>query len=306
MRKRRALEGQASGQPAPYFALDTGSLLIVALDTGITNSIDEAQGRWLREISQVDRPKLLITGKPFYVNGEEKNTDVEGGGSVLEIVHKRAHRYAAVIGGDVHNYQRYPIHLDDGRVIQHLVNGAAGAYTQATHKIPKPEFKRGHTTEEEFRCYPRRGDSLAAYSRLYARRFHLPKSWIVPYEQAPLIVSERLRGGGDVPKRPEDRDEHITERARKAANRVYPLPGKGKGTFHSLMSEVLDWNEPPPPLFKSFLRIDIWDGHIDIRCFAATGCKEHAHNPPLEDWITGVEQPDKTWKWTDHFERLFD
>lgn len=300
MRRRRALEGQVSGQPAPYFAIDSGPLLIVCLDTGITNSLDEAQGRWLRDVSRIDKAKLLITGKPLYVSGEERDTRIEGGGSVREIVHARAHRYAAVIAGDVHNFQRYPIHLEDGRVIQHLVNGAAGAYTQATHKIPKPAFKTGACTEEEFRCYPRRGDSLAAYSRLYARRFHLPKSWIVPYQQAPLIVAERLRG--DAPKRPEDRDEEITEQARRAARRVFPLPGEGKGTFHSLMSEVLDWNEPPPPLFKSFLRVDAWDRHIDIRCFAASGCKEHAHNPPLEDWITGVEQPDGTWDWTVHLE----
>jgi hypothetical protein len=300
MRERRALEGQVSGQPGPYFAIDTDSLLIVGLDTGITNSLDEAQGRWLREISRVDKPKLLITGKPFYVSGEEKDTRIEGGGTLLEIVHARAHRYAAVIAGDVHNFQRYPIQLDDGRVIQHLVNGAAGAYTQGTHKIPKPEFRRGRSSEAEFRCYPRRGDSLAAYSRLYARRFHLPKSWVVPYEQAPLIVAERLRG--DAPKRPEDRDEEITKQARRAASRVFPLPGKGKGMFHSLMAEILDWNEPPPPLFKSFLRVDVWDEHIDIRCFAATGCKEHAHNPPLEDWITGVEQADQTWTWTVHLD----
>jgi hypothetical protein len=300
MRKRRAREGQLSGQPGPYFAVDAGSLLIVGIDTGITNSLDEAQGRWLREMSRIDKAKLLITGKPFYVNGEEHDTPIEGGGSVLPIVNERAHRYAAVIGGDVHNFERYPIHLKDGRVIQHLVNGAAGAYTHATHKIPKPDFKHGTCTEEEFRCYPRRGDSLAAYSRLYAKRFHLPKSWIVPYKQAPLIVAQRLRG--DAPKRPEDRDEEITPRALRAARRVYPLPGKGKGTFHSLMSEILDWNEPPPPLFKSFLRVDAWDGHIDIRCFAATGCAEHAHNPPLEDWITGVEQPDGTWKWDVHLD----
>ena len=286
---------QLAGQPGPYFAIDIGALLVVCLDTGITNTIDSAQALWLRDISRLDRPKLLITGKPFYVNGEEKDTTIEGGGSVREIVNHQEHRYAAVIGGDVHNFQRYPIRLGDGRVIQHLVNGAAGAYTQATHKIPKPDFKSGSCMEDDFRCYPRRGDSLAAYSRLYARRFRRGSKWIVPYTQAPLIVAERL--DLDPPTRSADQDETITDEARQAARRVYPLPGKGKGMFHSFMSEFLDWDEPPPPLFKSFLRIDAWPGHIEIRGFAATGCAEHAQNPPLEDSIRATEQPDGTWKW---------
>jgi hypothetical protein len=34
-------------------------------------------------------------------------------------------------------------------------------------------------------------------------------------------------------------------------------------------------------------------------CFAAW---QRELQPPLEDWITGVEQPDGTWEWTVHLE----
>lgn len=244
----------------------------------------------------------MLTGKPLVVDGERKTTKIEPEGTVTEIVDAPAHQYVAVIGGDIHNYQRYPIRLEDGRVIQHIVSGAGGAYTHATHKIPLVEREKCGCDEDDFRCYPRRGDSLAVYSRLYDRRrsrmipFAKEGRWVVPYEQAPLIVKERLAGGPD-PTRPEDAAEQITPQARKAASRVYPLPGRGSGLFHSLFSEILDWDEPPPPLFKGFIRVDASEGRVELKCFAGTGCREHEHNPPVEDWITGTRAEDGIWEW---------
>jgi calcineurin-like phosphoesterase family protein len=302
MRARRSSEEQLSKQPAPYFAINTGPILLVGIDTGITGTLDEDQGRWLREVSKVDKPKILLTGKPLVVDAEPKTTKIEPSGTVNEIVEASAHQYIAVIGGDIHNYQRYPARLEDGRVVQYIVSGAGGAYTHATHKIPRVEREKCRCEEDDFRCYPRRGDSLAVYSRLYDdfrhRVLRVVKRgrWVVPYEQAPLIVKERLQGGPD-PTRPEDAAEQITPEARKAASRVYPLPGRGSGMFHTLFSEILDWDEPPPPLFKSFMRVEASEGLVDIKCFAATGCREHEENPPLEDWITATLAEDGIWEW---------
>ncbi|MGH3104940.1 MAG: metallophosphoesterase family protein [Gaiellaceae bacterium] len=304
MRGWRGNEAQASKQPAPYFAIDIGSILLVGIDTGIKGTLDEDQGRWLREISLVPKPKILLTGKPLYVNGKIEETEIEhSGGTVNEIVEKREHQYIAVLGGDIHNYQRYAVHTDDGREIQHIVCGAGGAYTHATHKIDKINLKG--CSEADFRCYPRRGDSLAVFSQLYARRLRWInwRHWLeVPYEQAPEIVAERLRDQEPkderaVPTRPADKVVKVTRRARIAAKFVYPLPGHGSGPWHSLMSEILDWDEPPPPLFKSFMRVDVSQGQVEMKCFAATGCKEHEENPPLEDWITGSRRDDGVWKW---------
>ena len=100
-------------QPGPYWAIDAGPLRIVGIDTGIVGGIDAEQGEWLRRVSQGPRPKILVTGKPIYVDGAYHPAPIEGGGTVDEIVRDPACNYVAAIGGDVHNYQHYPV--DGGR-----------------------------------------------------------------------------------------------------------------------------------------------------------------------------------------------
>jgi hypothetical protein len=88
---------------------------------------------------------------------------------------------------------------------------------------------------------------------------------------------------GIEPTRPEDRATCVSDRTRRVAEWVYPLPGSGRNLYHHYFSEFFDWNEPP--LFKNFLRIDASGSEVRIRCFAATGCAEHEENPPPEDEI---------------------
>ena len=52
-------------------------------------------------------------------------------------------------------------------------------------------------------------------------------------------------------------------------------------TYHRLFSESSD--SDLPPFFKSFLRIDVSPGELRIRCFGASGCREHELEPPVED-----------------------
>jgi len=292
------LRSEQANQPGPYFAIDCKELVIVGIDTGIRGRLDKEQGEWLHRISKVPKPKILLTGKPLVVDAGVKKTPIgDLGDSVNAIVDAPEHRYIAVIGGDIHNFQRYPFKLADGRTIQHIVSGAAGAYTKATHKIPKATPARCGCSEEEFRCYPRRGDSLAAYSRLYDDRFGFGRGLFrIPYQEAPAIVSLRLENVVD-PTRAADKHVNVSRRAWRASKIIFPLPGSAKGPFHRNFSELLDWNDPPPPLFKSFLRVDLRPGEIEIRCFAATGCQEHQEDPPLEDWIKGTRQPDDSWTW---------
>jgi hypothetical protein len=294
LEEMQGLRKERSDQPAPYFAIDSEPLLLVGIDTGIQGRLDEEQGEWLRQISRVPKPKLLLSGKPLVVDATVKEIPIGRSGTVNAIVDDPQNRYIAVIGGDIHNYQRYPVETG-GRTIQHIVSGAAGAYTKATHKIPKVALPG--CSEQDFRCYPRRGDSLAAYSRLYDKRVGFGRGYlIVPYQQAPAIMSQLLEGRVE-PTRAADVKEEITPQAWKAARRITKFPGSAQGLFHRNFSEFLDWNDPPPPLFKSFLRVEASRGEVEIRCFAATGCKEHQENPPLEDWIRGREQADGTWRW---------
>jgi hypothetical protein len=286
-----------SGQHAPYFAIELNGLLLVGLDTGIQSGIDAKQGEWLKRISKRPKDKILLTGKPLVVDARRKTCPIaeDDSATVNSIVDDPDNRYIAVIGGDIHNFQRYPVRQQDGRVIQHIVSGAAGAYTKATHRIPKATSEHSGCDEKDFRCYPLRGDSLAAYSILLNRK--------IPLDLAidPEVTSELtgvLLGDGLRPKRAEDRDKHVSpEDVRKARKVLFFSDAKILGPLSKNFSEFLDWNKPNPPLFKSFLRVDTRPGEIEIRCFGVTGCEEHADNPPLEDHIKGTRVGDGRWTW---------
>ena len=275
-------------QPGPYWAMDVGPLRIVAIDTGITGSVDRDQLAWLRAVSESsDRPKVLLTGRPLYVDGRGPNRNGHLA-AVDAVVRAREHRYVAAIGGDVHNYQRYPVEVEPGRTIEYVVSGAGGAYMSATHGISRVDLEG--VTEQDFRCYPLRGDSLSAYSKVYDRRLAGGRGvFFIPADEAAAIVSEQLRRETPAsnerpelePWRSSARAVSPTERSRRAARLIGWLPGQ-RG-YNPWLAELLDWNDPP--LFKSFLRLDASNTELRIRCFAATGCGEHEQDPPLEDQV---------------------
>jgi Calcineurin-like phosphoesterase len=308
MQQFRPSPQQRRRQPGPYLAIDAGPVLLVGIDTGIIGDIDREQGEWLRRISRMSpKPKILLTGKPLYVNGEHHPGPVEGGGTVDEIVRNPAHNYIAAIGGDIHNYQRYPVALEDGRTLLYLVSGGGGAFMHATHKIPNIDDSGLHgVTEAEFRCYPLRGDSLSIFSRNYGRLLSfgrlgnrlgfgrlLQRFWFIPPDQAAAIMSARLKLPAT---RPGARKARVSWRSRLVANWIAPLPGEVHGPLQPIYSELLDWNDPP--MFKNFLRLDANEEQVTITCFAATGCLEQENAPPVEDRVTAARQPDGTWRWT--------
>ncbi|WP_245592399.1 metallophosphoesterase family protein [Actinomadura rifamycini] len=284
-RTYRGAAGQRAGQPGPYWVIDTPSLRIVGVDTGIEGGIDRDQGEWLRGVSGGPKPKLLVTGKPLYVDDEHHPCPIEGGGTVDEIVRDPAHNYVAAIGGDIHNYQRYPMARADGRPLQYVVAGGGGAFMHATHTIPRTRSVK----ESEFRCYPLRGDSLSRYSRLYGRWLRLPKLFDLTPEEATAAVRRRL--GIEPGRGYEARD--VPLRARFVASalgvprgdrrRRGPLRLPVRKLPQRFRSELADWDEPP--FFKSFLRLDVTADELRIRCHAATGCGDHETFPPVEDEV---------------------
>jgi hypothetical protein len=281
----RARPAQRAVQPGPYWAIDAGPLRIVGIDTGILGGIDAGQGEWLRRVSQGPKPKILVTGKPIYVDDAYHPGVIEGGGTVDEIVRDPACNYVAAIGGDIHNYQHYPVRAGD-RTIQYIVSGGGGAFMHATHTIPRVEV--GGVAEQDFRCYPLRGDCLAFYSRLYGHRLRLRRFFELTGDQAAAVVAERLgiparRGPGGP----------VTWRARLVATLLgVPSRPRGRSWFRLPVRRVYQRFLSPasasyrPPLFKSFLRLDVTPESVRIRCFAASGCREHEVAPPLEDEIT--------------------
>lgn len=284
-RKLRSAPAQMAVQPGPYWAIDAGPIRIVGIDTGLLGTVDAEQGAWLREVSRDPRPKILITGKPLCADGVLRPCPIEGGGTVDEIVRDPAHRYVAAIGGDIHNYQRYPIRVDGNRTIQYVVAGGGGAFTHATHTIP-PVHMAG-LTEADFRCYPLRGDSLAFYSRICARRTRLRRFFTLTEAQAAAVVAERLEGR---PARTPDSPALVTPRTRLVATLLGTgrRPRRFRLPLRKLYTGLLSPScaTHAPPFFKSFLRIDVSPEALRLRCHAATGHRAQELDPPVEDEVT--------------------
>ncbi len=281
--KARELRGKPSQQvtqPGPYWVIESDSLLIVGVDTGIKNVVDKGQTAWLRRVSRDPRPKILVTGKPIYTANAYKPSPLEEGGTIDDIVRDPANRYVAAIGGDVHNYQRYPVKVGD-RVIQYIVSGGGGAFMHATHTIQRVDV--GGVHEDDFRCYPLRGDSLSFYSQLYARRLRMKWIYLTPSE-ALCIMSGQIK---NQPVRSPEGPVTITRRMRWAARLLgaWPWPFRlpVDKVFHRYLSELSDWDTPP--FFKQFLHLSVTPEELTVRCFAATGCRAQEADPPLEDEV---------------------
>ncbi|MFJ4923511.1 metallophosphoesterase family protein [Streptomyces sp. NPDC088725] len=284
-RKMRSAPAQQATQPAPYWAIDSGPLRIIGIDTGLLGTIDKAQGEWLRRVSRGPRPKILVTGSPLYVDGEHHPCAIEGGGTVDEIVRDPECHYVAAIGGDIHNYQHYPVDVE-GRRIEYVVAGGGGAFMHATHTIPR--IATAGVTEETFRCYPLRSDSLAFYSRLYGRRLRMRRFFELTDEQAAAVIARRL---GIPPTR--GTSAPVTARTRMVASLlgVAARPGRLWWLRLPVRKAYTQLFSPgsatySPPFFKCFLRLDVTPDSLRIRCFAATGNREQELAPPVEDEIT--------------------
>lgn len=286
-RKLRSAPDQLATQPGPYWAIDAGPVRIVGIDTGLLGTLDAEQGAWLREVSKDPRPKILITGSPLYVDGEHHPCAIEGGGTVDDIVRDPAHRYVAAIGGDIHNYQRYPVRVGD-RTIQYVVAGGGGAFMHATHTIPKVDV--AGVGEADFRCYPLRGDSLAFYSTLYGRRLRLRRFFTLTEAEAAAVVAERLG-------MPLTRAQQTTARVTRRVRLVAALLGAGRRPdrrarlrlpVRKLYTQLFSPSSATysPPFFKCFLRLDVGPDAVRLRCHAATGNLAQELDPPVEDEVT--------------------
>jgi hypothetical protein len=186
-RHERARTAPGPPQPGPYWVLRTDELAIVAIDTGVAGELDADQGRWLLDVSErIPEPKILLTGKPIYVDNryrpgpiEWDERDEHHGVTVDDVV--RRFDYVAAIGGDTHNYQRYPVRVHRGpegaresRTVQYVVSGGGGAYLSGTHRIGKvgvglgdapPAVAADPPREADFRCHPSRAQSLVFFAR---------------------------------------------------------------------------------------------------------------------------------------------
>lgn len=268
-------------QPAPYFAIDAGPVRFVGIDTGITGEIDEDQYHWLKRVSldAAKRPKILLTGKPIYVDNEHHPGGVLGRTETVDdVVADPQANYVMAIGGDVHNYQRYPVRVADGRTIQYIVSGGGGAYMHATHRIP-PVNVNG-VDESTFRCYPLRRDSLARFSQVIDGRLSGGSRSIAI--DAPMAGRYYEQRGVTTARSDRPVVARLSLGERIKAEVLHRIPA-GR-FFHRVGSEVFDFDEPP--FFKQFLRIDADSVRITVSCFGVTGCAGTESAPSVEDRFT--------------------
>ena len=137
-------------QPNMYFTIEHPRVRIVCIDTGVKGSLGRAQEEWLRRVSADPRPKVLITGFPFYVDGRPGRVSASVRALVAET------NYVLVVGGDIHNFQAYEL-KKGGRSVWYLVNGGGGAYASSTYRIPpldRMDLDGNELVPESFTCYP--------------------------------------------------------------------------------------------------------------------------------------------------------
>jgi 3',5'-cyclic AMP phosphodiesterase CpdA len=268
-------------QPAPYFALDAGPIRFIGIDTGITGEIDEDQYHWLQRVSlnAPQRPKILLTGKPIYVDGKYHPGRVTGTTKTVDdlIVDPRAN-YVMTIGGDIHNYQRYPVPVAGERTIQYVVSGGGGAYMHGTHRIPLVNING--VEESTFKCYPLRRDSLARFAQVVDKTLFGGTRMVTIDATAAARYYQRRGIITSLSDRPVVARLSWNELIRAAI--VHRIPS-GR-FFQRVGSEVFDFDDPP--FFKQFLRIDVNGRRMTMTCFGVIGCANTEHTPSVEDQCT--------------------
>jgi Calcineurin-like phosphoesterase len=182
--------GGAPLQPGPYVALDVAGVLFIGVDTGYDGPIDHEQATWLVEVVEAAPgvPKILFTGKPLLVDGIRQPCEflpprgssdgaVHGASgfaytSVDDVVGRAANGFVAAVGGDIHNYQRYLVHIDDGpssRTIPYLVAGGGGVFVGQTFWLPKVEIDGPGAGNARVRCSE--SDTVLFPQRAHSRLF---------------------------------------------------------------------------------------------------------------------------------------
>ena len=118
---------RAGRQRAPFFEVQTPRFALVAIDTGVLRTIDDAQREWLDAALGRSAGKLTMAllGHPFYAGGHDTTTQDAEFAALKRLLHDRG--VTIVMAGDTHDLEYYQVQ-DAGRQVHHFVNGGGGAY----------------------------------------------------------------------------------------------------------------------------------------------------------------------------------
>jgi hypothetical protein len=281
---RRMREGAIESTVVPRNPLDVLAQQIVAMAAVEDLNVDDVYALVTRTHSFAELPRTLLENVLDMLDGRYPSSEFAElrprivwdrvNGTIR--ARQGARSLAITNAGTIPDRGLFLVTLPDGRRVQYIVSGGGGAFMHATHQIPKIDLEG--TSEDEFRCYPLRGDSLARYSRLYDNKLARGSGALrLTPDQAASYMAELLHLD---PTRGER--VKLGLRARTAARLIQPAPAQ-RG-FHRLVSELFDWNDPP--MFKSFLRLDASGRQLRVRCFGVSGCAGTEDAPPVEDELT--------------------
>nr|BFE81418.1 hypothetical protein GCM10020093_040190 [Planobispora longispora] len=277
-RERRSLPGQQAVQPGPYWAMETPGWSSWEWTPG--SSATSTASRPTGSGRSRSTPAQGARHRQAHLHPQRVQA-VEAGGRR----HGRRHRArppAQLRRGHRRRRAQLPALPGQGRRPDDPVHRGGrirGVHPRHPHH---PRVTVGDVHEDDYKCYPLRGDSLSFYSKLYSDRLRMRWLYLTP-DEALCLMSKHI---GNTPPRPID-GVKITRRMRWAARVLgaWPLPIRlpVDKVFHRYLSELSDWDNPP--FFKSFLHLAVTPETLRIRCFAATGCRPQEIEPPLEDEV---------------------
>jgi 3',5'-cyclic AMP phosphodiesterase CpdA len=140
-------------QRAPFFEIQTDRFALVAVDTGVLRTLDDAQQHWLQGALDRSAGKftIVIQGHPFFAGGHDLTLDDESFAGLKRKLDRRGVRI--VMAGDTHDLEYYAEPGADGHTsTHHFVNGGGGAYLSFGTALAWP----AHPPIEKWAYYPSR------------------------------------------------------------------------------------------------------------------------------------------------------
>ena len=128
-RLRQAYAVETGFQRAPFFEIQTDRFALVAIDTGILQSIDPAQAEWLEGALRRSAGKLTmaILGHPFFAGGHDATW---AGGAFADLKQLLLrHGVTILMAGDKHDLE-YDVQPGSAPsdTVHYFVNGGGGAF----------------------------------------------------------------------------------------------------------------------------------------------------------------------------------
>lgn len=128
-RLREAYRVPTGFQRAPFFEVQTPRFALIAIDTGVMRTIDQAQSDWLEAALKraAGKMTMAVVGHPFYAGGHDATIGDEEFAKLKQTLLRHGVRIA--MAGDTHDLEYYSEPGTPSQpAVHYFVNGGGGAY----------------------------------------------------------------------------------------------------------------------------------------------------------------------------------